>query len=103
MTVNIHLYLNIKLEWDLDRGCFFLDNTTVTVINCYCCFFLIILTAAALGNLISDLAGVGSAGYVELLASKVGVHPPDLTPAQTLSRKVRWSVGIVSITTVCYK
>ena len=61
-----------------------------------------VFLAAALGNLISDLAGVGSAGYVELLASKVGVHPPDLTPAQTLTKKIRWSVGLVSISAVYF-
>ena len=59
-------------------------------ISCVC------ISAAALGNLISDLAGVGTAGYVELLASKVGVRPPDITPAQALSWEVRWSVGMVS-------
>ena len=59
------------------------------------------MAAAALGNLISDVAGIGSAGYVELLVSKVGVYPPDMTPAQAISWQSRWScaagrtVGII--------
>ncbi|KAM6975005.1 transmembrane protein 65 [Tautogolabrus adspersus] len=40
------------------------------------------MAAAALGNLISDLAGLGLAGYVESLASKLGMQVPDLTPKQ---------------------
>ncbi|XP_078487028.1 transmembrane protein 65-like [Ciona intestinalis] len=40
------------------------------------------MAAAALGNLISDLAGIGLAGYVELLCCKLGLPTPDLTPAQ---------------------
>lgn len=40
------------------------------------------MAAAALGNLISDLAGLGLAGYVETLVSKLGVQVPDLTPKQ---------------------
>ncbi|XP_037658757.1 transmembrane protein 65 isoform X2 [Choloepus didactylus] len=38
--------------------------------------------AAALGNLVSDLAGLGLAGYVEALASRLGLSIPDLTPKQ---------------------
>ncbi|KAM7384856.1 hypothetical protein PAMA_011964 [Pampus argenteus] len=40
------------------------------------------MAAAALGNLVSDLAGLGLAGYVEALATKLGIHGPDLTPKQ---------------------
>uniref|UniRef100_A0A8K9VB28 Transmembrane protein 65 n=1 Tax=Oncorhynchus mykiss TaxID=8022 RepID=A0A8K9VB28_ONCMY len=40
------------------------------------------VTAAALGNLVSDLAGLGLAGYVEILASRLGMQVPDLTPKQ---------------------
>ncbi|XP_059205860.1 transmembrane protein 65 [Centropristis striata] len=40
------------------------------------------MAAAALGNLVSDLAGLGLAGYVEALASKLGMQSPDLTPKQ---------------------
>ncbi|XP_067467944.1 transmembrane protein 65 [Thunnus thynnus] len=40
------------------------------------------MAAAALGNLVSDLAGLGLAGYVEALASKLGMQVPDMTPKQ---------------------
>ncbi|XP_068603104.1 transmembrane protein 65 [Brachionichthys hirsutus] len=40
------------------------------------------MAAAALGNLVSDLAGLGLAGYVEALASRLGMQVPDLTPKQ---------------------
>lgn len=40
------------------------------------------MAAAALGNLVSDLAGLGLAGYVEALASRLGLRIPDLTPKQ---------------------
>ncbi|PWA33395.1 hypothetical protein CCH79_00014136, partial [Gambusia affinis] len=40
------------------------------------------MAAAALGNLVSDLAGLGLAGYVEALASRLGMQVPDLTPQQ---------------------
>ncbi|XP_053190807.1 transmembrane protein 65 [Scomber japonicus] len=47
------------------------------LIVCVCC-----VAAAALGNLVSDLAGLGLAGYVEALASRLGMQVPDLTPKQ---------------------
>ncbi|AWP21159.1 putative transmembrane protein 65-like [Scophthalmus maximus] len=40
------------------------------------------MAAAALGNLVSDLAGLGLAGYVEALATKLGMQVPDMTPKQ---------------------
>ncbi|XP_054841404.1 transmembrane protein 65 isoform X1 [Eublepharis macularius] len=40
------------------------------------------MAAAALGNLVSDLAGLGLAGYVEALASRLGLSIPELTPKQ---------------------
>lgn len=40
------------------------------------------MAAAALGNLVSDLAGLGLAGYVEALAVRFGMPIPDLTPKQ---------------------
>ncbi|XP_072317056.1 transmembrane protein 65-like [Eucyclogobius newberryi] len=40
------------------------------------------MAAAALGNLVSDLAGLGLAGYVESLASRWGMPIPDLNPKQ---------------------
>ncbi|XP_034064509.1 transmembrane protein 65-like [Gymnodraco acuticeps] len=40
------------------------------------------MAAAALGNLVSDLAGLGLAGYVEALAYRLGMKIPDLSPKQ---------------------
>ncbi|XP_036371443.1 transmembrane protein 65 isoform X1 [Megalops cyprinoides] len=40
------------------------------------------MAAAALGNLVSDLAGLGLAGYVEALAHRLGMQIPDLSPKQ---------------------
>uniref|UniRef100_H3B320 Transmembrane protein 65 n=1 Tax=Latimeria chalumnae TaxID=7897 RepID=H3B320_LATCH len=40
------------------------------------------MAAAALGNLVSDLAGLGLAGYVEAMASRLGLRIPDMTPKQ---------------------
>uniref|UniRef100_A0A672KXS8 Transmembrane protein 65 n=1 Tax=Sinocyclocheilus grahami TaxID=75366 RepID=A0A672KXS8_SINGR len=40
------------------------------------------MAAAALGNLVSDLAGLGLAGYVEALAARLGMQIPDLAPKQ---------------------
>lgn len=40
------------------------------------------MAAAALGNTISDMLGIGSAWYVESFADRLGAHPPDLTPEQ---------------------
>lgn len=38
--------------------------------------------AAALGNTISDILGIGSAFYVERLANRIGFRPPKLSPIQ---------------------
>ncbi|XP_015598266.1 uncharacterized protein LOC107269193 isoform X2 [Cephus cinctus] len=40
------------------------------------------MAAAAFGNTISDILGIGSAFYVEMLAQKIGFQPPKLTPIQ---------------------
>merc|ERR1719347_212303 len=40
------------------------------------------MAAAALGNTMSDMMGIGSAWYVESWADRLGAHPPDLTPEQ---------------------
>ncbi|XP_053201077.1 transmembrane protein 65-like [Panonychus citri] len=52
------------------------------------------MAAAGLGNAISDVAGIGSAWYVETLANKIGVAYPKLTPAQTDMMRTRLSVQI---------
>lgn len=40
------------------------------------------MAAAALGNTISDILGIGSAFYVERLANRIGFSPPKLSPIQ---------------------
>uniref|UniRef100_A0A8C9F3M7 Transmembrane protein 65 n=1 Tax=Pavo cristatus TaxID=9049 RepID=A0A8C9F3M7_PAVCR len=50
--------------------------------------------AAALGNLVSDLAGLGLAGYVEALASRLGLSIPDLTPKQADMWQTRLSAHL---------
>ncbi|XP_046575255.1 transmembrane protein 65-like [Haliotis rubra] len=48
------------------------------------------MAAAGLGNLISDVAGLGSASYVERLAAAAGVRAPPLTPPQLDMRSTRF-------------
>lgn len=52
------------------------------------------MTAAALGNAVSDVAGIGSAFYIEMLALKIGIRPPDLSPAQLELKVSHWSANI---------
>ncbi|XP_013417205.1 transmembrane protein 65 isoform X3 [Lingula anatina] len=47
------------------------------------------MAAAALGNMVSDVAGVGTAGIVENAVSKLGVKPPNITPSQADHRSTR--------------
>uniref|UniRef100_A0A8C4SVV6 Transmembrane protein 65 n=1 Tax=Erpetoichthys calabaricus TaxID=27687 RepID=A0A8C4SVV6_ERPCA len=54
------------------------------------------MAAAALGNLVSDLAGLGLAGYVEAIASRFGLQIPDLTPKQADMWQTRLSANMVS-------
>ncbi|XP_064625186.1 transmembrane protein 65-like isoform X1 [Lineus longissimus] len=61
------------------------------------------MAAAALGNMVSDVAGIGTAGYVEEMASKIGILPPELSPEQvdlkttklisTLGRMIGVAIG----------
>ncbi|XP_036597588.1 transmembrane protein 65 isoform X2 [Trichosurus vulpecula] len=66
----------------------FLDNAIMIVagtqieMSIGIIFGISTMAAAALGNLVSDLAGLGLAGYVEALASRLGLSIPDLTPKQ---------------------
>ncbi|MBN3306095.1 TMM65 protein, partial [Amia calva] len=53
------------------------------------------MAAAALGNLVSDLAGLGLAGYVEALACRLGLQIPDLTPKQADMWQTRLSAHTV--------
>ncbi|XP_071964986.1 transmembrane protein 65-like isoform X1 [Antedon mediterranea] len=49
------------------------------------------MAAAGFGNLISDIAGLGLAGYVEALAIKLGIPMPQLTPDQFDMVSTRWA------------
>ncbi|XP_063400471.1 transmembrane protein 65-like isoform X2 [Mytilus trossulus] len=49
------------------------------------------MAAAALGNLLSDVCGVGSAHYIEVLCSKFGVRGPALKPDQVDMKQTRYS------------
>ncbi|XP_072378574.1 uncharacterized protein [Diabrotica undecimpunctata] len=66
----------------------FLDNFFMLVfgdyidlyLGSYFCFTT--MGAAALGNTLSDIMGIGSAFYVERLANRIGFRPPKLSPMQ---------------------
>ncbi|CAI5448181.1 unnamed protein product [Caenorhabditis angaria] len=51
------------------------------------------MAAAALGNLISDIAGVGLAHYVEIGVAKCGIKHPVLTSEQLESSKARYTTN----------
>jgi hypothetical protein len=57
-------------------------------------FTISTMAAAAYGNIISDVAGIGLSHYVELLVTKLGVKMPELTEEQAHSKKVRYTVNI---------
>lgn len=54
------------------------------------------MTAAALGNTISDILGIGSAWYVEQAVSKLGFQPPKLLPVQMDMKITRRAANMVS-------
>lgn len=58
------------------------------------------MAAAAFGNTISDILGIGSAFYVELFAQKIGFEQPKLTPIQLDLPKSRFAANMVSI--ICF-
>ncbi|VDO80380.1 unnamed protein product [Schistosoma margrebowiei] len=51
---------------------------------------------AGLGNLVSDLFGIGLVGYVEKFMEKIGISVPPLSASQLASSSVRWSIALVS-------
>ena len=57
-------------------------------------FAISTMAAAALGNAISDVAGIGSAWYVESLAAKLGVPQPKLEPGQMNLNSTRWAINL---------
>ncbi|XP_063702771.1 uncharacterized protein LOC134832615 isoform X1 [Culicoides brevitarsis] len=66
----------------------FLDNFTMIVAGEYIehsiagIITISTMAAAGLGNTISDVIGIGFSSYVERLAERVGIRPPNLTPIQ---------------------
>jgi len=47
------------------------------------------LAAAGLGNLISDVAGIGAGGFIEASSKRLGLQDPNLSLKQLASRKVK--------------
>ncbi|OQV20306.1 putative Transmembrane protein 65 [Hypsibius exemplaris] len=78
----------------------FLDNFLMIVAGSYIevgigmVFTISTMAAAALGNAVSDVAGVGSASYVEHLSRKLGSGPPPLTAKQIDMRSTRWRMSL---------
>ncbi|GBM55169.1 Transmembrane protein 65 [Araneus ventricosus] len=52
------------------------------------------MAAAGLGNTLSDVAGIGSAWYVERIAIMIGLKAPNMTPAQTALSRSRWCINL---------
>ncbi|WKY03514.1 hypothetical protein Q1695_004909 [Nippostrongylus brasiliensis] len=75
----------------------FLDNMIMIIAGNYIdqklgtLLCLSTMAAAGLGNLISDVAGVGLAHYVESIFHKIGLKHPVLTAEQLDSPKARWT------------
>ena len=73
----------------------FLDNFIMIIAGEYidyhigATFAISTMAAAALGNTISDLFGIGSAWYVENLSGRLGLHAPPLTLEQLELRASR--------------
>ena len=73
----------------------FLDNLIIIVAGEYidstigASLAISTMAAAALGNALSDVFGVGSAWYVEHWAGKFGINPPNLTLEQLDLRSSR--------------
>lgn len=62
------------------------------------------MAAAALGNTLSDVLGIGTAFYVERLANKIGFSPPKLSPIQmdmSVSRNFANLGRVLGVTVGC--
>ncbi|XP_015191168.1 PREDICTED: uncharacterized protein LOC107074334 isoform X3 [Polistes dominula] len=88
----------------------FLDNAIMIVAGDYIELFLSnkfpisTMAAAALGNTVSDIIGIGSTNWVEILVEKVGIKRPHLSNAQSKLRRTRMAVNlgrVVGITIGC--
>ncbi|XP_019771720.2 transmembrane protein 65-like isoform X2 [Dendroctonus ponderosae] len=68
-------------------------------------FCLTTMGAAALGNTLSDIIGIGSAFYVERMANRVGFSPPKLSPVQmdmNCSRNAANFGRVLGVTIGCF-
>ncbi|XP_017796161.1 PREDICTED: uncharacterized protein LOC108577511 isoform X1 [Habropoda laboriosa] len=68
-------------------------------------FVISTMTAAALGNTISDIIGIGSVHYVERFAQAVGFKAPKLNPAQLNLRRTKRAANlgrVLGVTTGCF-
>ena len=80
----------------------FLDNFTMIIAGDYIEYSvgtvmtISTMAAAALGNTISDVLGIGSAVYVERIVEVIGIRPPDLTPIQMEMKSARRASNFVS-------
>lgn len=78
----------------------FLDNLIMILAGDYIdatlgvTFGISTMAAAGLGNAISDVAGIGSAWYVESICSKVGIEIPNLTEEQEDMKSTRYTVQL---------
>ncbi|KAI1714257.1 transmembrane protein 65 domain-containing protein [Ditylenchus destructor] len=66
----------------------YIDQTLGTL------FTISTMAAAALGNIISDVAGVGLAHYVEIFVTKLGFKHPELNAKQLSSKRARNTVNV---------
>lgn len=55
------------------------------------------MAAAALGNTISDVLGIGSAVYIERLVEVIGIRAPKLSPVQLEMKSSRRASNFVNI------
>ncbi|XP_044271596.1 transmembrane protein 65 isoform X2 [Tribolium madens] len=88
----------------------FLDNFFMLLFGDYIDLYLgsyfcmTTMAAAALGNTLSDVLGIGTAFYVERLANKIGFRPPKLSPIQmdmTCSRNAANFGRVLGVTLGC--
>ena len=78
----------------------FLDNLIMILAGDYIdltigvTFGISTMAAAGLGNALSDVAGIGSAFYVERIADKIGVRAPKFSLIQLQMSRTRWATQI---------
>ena len=88
----------------------FMDNAIMILAGEYiemkigAAFALSTMAAAGLGNLISDIAGVGVSNHIEVMAERMGFRTPELTKAQqntTGARMAKVLGAVIGITVGC--